>query len=152
MNGLLWADLHTVLPNDMLYKVDLTSMAHGLEVRTPFLDHRLVSYAFSLPAEVKFKLGSGKDILRKAFGPLLPATILTRPKQGFEVPLRKLFLGPLNDLMRRTFDRELLEDAKISHSGVQQLLARLRSSSPGNSQATVHALLVYLSWWKEQRP
>nr|MDQ3101152.1 asparagine synthase (glutamine-hydrolyzing) [Bacteroidota bacterium] len=151
LNGLLWADLHTVLPNDMLYKVDLTSMAHGLEVRTPFLDHRLVSYAFSLPAEVKFKLGSGKDILRKAFSQLLPPTILTRPKKGFEVPLRKLFLGPLNDLVRRSFDRELLEDANISHSGVQQLLARLLSSSPGNSQATVHALLVYLSWWKEQR-
>src|SRR5690606_11843958 len=68
LNALLRADVHNVLPNDMLHKVDLTSMAHGLEVRTPFLDKRLIAYAFSLPAEMKFKAGSGKHLLREAFG------------------------------------------------------------------------------------
>lgn len=148
LNGFLRADLHTVLPNDMLYKVDLTSMANGLEVRTPFLDHRLVSYAFSLPAEIKFGLGEGKKILRQAFGHLLPAQVLTRPKRGFEVPLLKLFLGPLKEMVERSLAPDALEDARIDPRGAKQLLERLRSASPGNSQATVHALLVYLSWWR----
>ncbi len=148
LNGLLLADMHTVLPNDMLYKVDLTSMAHGLEVRTPFLDHRLVSYAFSLPPEMKFKLGSGKKILREAFGALLPPQIPARPKKGFEVPLRGLFMGPLRSLIQRYFRPDLLRQAGIDPQGAEALLARLRGNSPGSSQATVHALLVYLAWWK----
>lgn len=149
LNGVLWADMHTVLPNDMLYKVDLTSMANGLEVRTPFLDHRLVSYAFSLPAEIKFGRGEGKRILRQAFGHMLPQQVLTRPKRGFEVPLRKLFLGPLKAFMDRSLAPDVLEHAGMDHKGVKRLIERLRSASPGNSQATVHALLVYLSWWRK---
>ncbi len=149
LNGLLWADLHTVLPNDMLHKVDLTSMAHGLEVRTPFLDHRLVSYAFSLPPEVKFSLGNGKRILREAFGHILPNSVVSRSKKGFEVPLRSLFLGPLQDYMERSLRAEEVSRAGLSPQAVGQVLERLKSHSPGNAQATVHALLVYLSWWKK---
>jgi asparagine synthase (glutamine-hydrolysing) len=90
----LLADVASTLPNDMLHKVDLTSMAHALEVRTPFLDKRVVEFAFSLPAEAKMHRGSGKHILRETFGHLLPTTVMTRSKKGFEVPLRDLLRGP----------------------------------------------------------
>jgi asparagine synthase (glutamine-hydrolysing) len=150
LNDLLWADLHTVLPNDMLLKVDLTSMANSLEVRTPFLDHRLVSYAFSLPAQVKFNMGNGKALLRQAFSDLLPPRVVQREKKGFEVPLRSLFLGPL-----RSFTHGSIMDPSVSQAGldpaaVQSIWKRLQSGSPGNSQATVHAMLVYLTWWRRQ--
>ncbi len=148
MNGALLADVLTVLPNDMLHKVDLTSMAHGLEVRPPFLDRRVVEFAFSLPAERKFRLGHGKALLHEAFGELLPPDILTRRKQGFEVPLRDLLLGPLATLVDKTLTRDAVEAAGLQWQGVQQVRERLAGNNPGQAQATVHALLVYLSWWR----
>jgi asparagine synthase (glutamine-hydrolysing) len=148
MNGALLADVLTVLPNDMLHKVDLVSMAHGLEVRPPFLDRRVVEFAFSLPAERKFHLGHGKAILHEAFGHLLPKEILSRRKQGFEVPLRDLLLGPLAGLVENTLERTAVEASGLNWQAVQQVLSRLASSNPGQAQATVHALLVYLSWWR----
>src|SRR5690606_22837193 len=72
LNSILFADLNLVLPNDMLTKVDLMSMANGLEVRVPFLDHRVVEYAFSLSADKKIGRKQGKRILRQAFSDLLP--------------------------------------------------------------------------------
>jgi asparagine synthase (glutamine-hydrolysing) len=148
LNGLLRADLENVLPNDMLLKVDLASMAGSLEVRTPFLDHRLVAWASGLPPEVKFQRGAGKQLLRQAFGHLLPETILMRRKQGFEVPLRSLFQGPLATFMNEMLKKELLLEAGVDPKAVERLLMTFRSASPGNSQATLHALLVYLSWWR----
>lgn len=150
MNGALLADVLTVLPNDMLHKVDLTSMAHGLEVRPPFLDRRVVEFAFSLPAERKFGLGRGKALLHEAFGDLLPPDILTRRKQGFEVPLRELLLGPLAPLVDQLLTREAVEDAGLQWQGIQQVRARLASGNPGQAQATVHALLVYMAWWERR--
>ncbi len=148
MNGALLADVLSTLPNDMLHKVDLTSMAHALEVRTPFLDKRVVAYAFSLPAEQKLVKGSGKHILRKTFGHLLPSVVMTRSKKGFEVPLLDLLRGPMASLIDATCAPDLVESAGLDPAAVKAQVRKLRSADPGTSQATVHALLVYLSWWK----
>ena len=149
LNGALLADVLTTLPNDMLHKVDLTSMAHALEVRTPFLDRRVVEFAFSLPAEERFRKGSGKHLLRVAFGELLPPSILTRSKKGFEVPLLEMMRGPLASTLDGLFKRDLVEAAGLDHAAALAVLARLRSTNPGGAQATAHALAVYLSWWKK---
>ena len=148
MNGVLLADLTTTLPNDMLHKVDLTSMANALEVRTPFLDLRVVEFAFSLPAEAKLRVGSGKYILRDTFGHLLPTTVMTRSKKGFEVPLLELLRGPVSGLVQELITKEKVEAAGLAWKPTQVVMAQFGSSSPGTSQATVHALLVYLSWWQ----
>ncbi len=148
MNGALLADVQSTLPNDMLHKVDLTSMAHALEVRTPFLDKRVVEFAFSLPAEAKLVKGSGKHILRTTFGHLLPTTVMTRSKKGFEVPLRDLLRGPLAGLVDDILRRDLVEAAGLDWAATSAVVKQLRSPLPGTSQATVHALLVYVSWWK----
>lgn len=148
LNGLLWADVHTVLPDDMLRKVDLTSMAHALEVRTPFLDRRVVELAFALPPQAKFHKGSGKHLLREAFGELLPRGTLTRAKRGFEVPLTPLLKGPLADRVTVCTDTELLRAAGLAPGAVRQVLNRFHGPSPGSSQATVHAIIVYLTWWR----
>ncbi len=148
MDGALLTDVLTVLSHDMLYKVDLTSMAHGLEVRPPFLDHRVMVYAFSLKADRKFSRGKGKAILHEAFGPILPPAILARRKQGFEVPLLDLLKGPLAGLVERTLRKDAVEASGLHWPAVQAVRERLVSASPGQAQATVHALLVYLSWWR----
>lgn len=148
LNALLWTDLATVLPDDMLYKVDLTSMAHALEVRTPFLDRRLVEFAFSLPPDMKLRKGSGKHLLRSAFTDMLPELTLTRSKRGFEVPLTPMLKGPMKHHVENLRDAASLERAGLSPLGVRGVLDRFHSSDPGSSQATVHALIVYMSWWK----
>lgn len=148
MNGVLLADVASTLPNDMLYKVDLTSMAHGLEVRTPFLDRRVVELAFGLPWETKLRKGSGKHILRETFSGLLPASVMTRSKKGFEVPLLALLRGPLHSLVDQLLSPELVSEAGLDRHAVAQAVRQMRSADPGHAEATVHALLVYVSWWR----
>ncbi|MBZ0205572.1 MAG: asparagine synthase (glutamine-hydrolyzing) [Flavobacteriales bacterium] len=148
MNGVLLADVASTLPNDMLYKVDLTSMAHGLEVRTPFLDRRVVELAFSLPPEEKLRKGSGKHILREAFGDLVPASVMSRSKKGFEVPLLSLLRGPLQHLVDELLAPELVAQSGLDKERVAMAVRQLRSADPGHAQATVHALIVYVSWWR----
>jgi asparagine synthase (glutamine-hydrolysing) len=94
------ADLVTYLPCDLMTKVDIASMAHGLECRQPFLDYRLVEFAASLPASLKFRFGRGKRLLRRTFERLLPRQIWTRKKMGFGVPLGDWLKNELREMMR----------------------------------------------------
>jgi asparagine synthase (glutamine-hydrolysing) len=78
-------DLHAYLAEDILSKVDRMSMAHGLEVRSPFLDYRLVEFATRLETRSKLRQGTGKRLIRKAFAPHLPDDVLSRRKHGYHV-------------------------------------------------------------------
>lgn len=99
LEQLLHLNFHTYLPDDLLVKVDRTSMAHGLETRSPFLDTALVEYAATLPADMKLRRGQLKYILKKAFADFLPGDVITRPKQGFAVPLDAWFRTELKELV-----------------------------------------------------
>ena len=150
LNGVLLADVASTLPNDMLHKVDLTSMAHALEVRPPFLDRRVVELAFALPAELKLRRGSGKHILRQTFGHLLPPVVMQRSKRGFEVPLLDLLRGPLASLVDELLRPEVVATVGFQPQRVADVVRKLRSADPGSAQATVHALLVHVAWWKKR--
>jgi asparagine synthase (glutamine-hydrolysing) len=91
-------DLTTYLPCDLMTKVDIASMAHGLECRAPLLDYRLVEFAAALPVKFKYRRGRGKWLLREAFGHLLPREVFTRHKMGFGVPLDSWFRNELKPL------------------------------------------------------
>ena len=106
-------DLITYLPCDLMTKVDIASMAHGLECRQPFLDHRVVELAARMPLDLKFHQGQGKQILLQAFDDLIPKEVKRRPKMGFGVPLDHWFRGPLAD-----FAREVLLDRKTVGRGL----------------------------------
>lgn len=103
-------DLLTYLPCDLMNKVDITSMAHGLECRQPMLDYRLVEFAASLPSSLKMRGGRGKLLLEKTFGRVLPRQIWTRKKMGFGVPLGSWFMKELRPL---TEERLLGTDARL---------------------------------------
>ncbi len=96
-----YVDLALWLAGGMLTKVDRASMAHGLEVRAPFLDHRLVEWGLSLPAALKLRGGEGKYLLKRALEPLLPRAVLYRPKQGFAMSLAGLFRREMPRLRAR---------------------------------------------------
>lgn len=150
LNDNLYADIHLVLPYDMLTKVDLMSMANSLEVRVPFLDHRIVEFAFSLPVEYKIDANLKKKIVQDAFRKILPSELYNRPKKGFEVPLLQWFRNELKDLIMN----DLLSDKFIEEQGIfninyiQELKQRLFSTNPGDVHAQIWALIVFQSWFK----
>ncbi|MFB1022165.1 MAG: asparagine synthase (glutamine-hydrolyzing) [Vicingaceae bacterium] len=150
-NDVLYTDVNLVLQSDMLRKVDLMSMANGLEVRTPFLDHEVVNFAFSIPTKYKIDEHMKKKIVQDVARDLLPEKIYNRPKKGFEVPLHSW----MNNELRGLIENDLLSDEFIKSQNlfnlhyVQQLKNKLYSIDPEDSQANIYALLVFNSWWKK---
>ena len=98
ITGLQELDLETYLPGDLLLKADLASMAHSLELRSPFLDHEVVSLGLALPDSLKARGREGKVALRRAFADLLPTEVAARGKTGFGVPLGRWFRSDLREL------------------------------------------------------
>lgn len=151
INDFLLTDMQMVLPNDMLTKVDLMSMANGLEVRVPFLDHRLVDFAFHLPAHFKIVRKMRKKIVQDTFRSDLPSELYNRPKKGFEVPLLKWFK---NELKTFIFD-EMLAEEKIKEQGIfnfeeiKKLKVELNSNNPGDSVWQIWNLIVFQNWLKK---
>ena len=95
---ILYVDLKTYLPGDILVKVDRMSMAHSLEVRAPILDHKVIEFSASLPLHLKYNKGKKKYILKKTFETILPDEILYRKKMGFSVPLADWLRGEIKDI------------------------------------------------------
>jgi len=139
-------DLMTYLPDDLLVKTDIASMASSLELRAPMLDHRVVELGLSLPTERKLNRRRGKLILEEAFGDLLPAGVFRRPKRGFAVPLAKWLREDLKEEMCDT-----LLDSALADRGIFQMesLAGLIADHLGGRADHSHrlwALLVLARW------
>lgn len=151
MNEFLYTDMKLVLPNDMLTKVDMMSMANGLEVRTPFLDYEVVDFAFTLPISSKITGKMKKKIVQDTFRKMLPKELYNRPKQGFEVPLLKWFQTEL----KSKITDDLLSDTFVEQQGifsvdeVRKLKEKLFSDNPEDSHARVWGLIVFQTWWKK---
>lgn len=149
VDWMMWHDLQFYLPDCLMVKVDVASMAHGLEVRSPFLDHHFVEFAATIPSQLKQDAGSGKRILKRALSGIVPEEVLQRPKQGFGVPLRRWFGRELLDLLRGT----LLDDRAARRGLVnQRYVARLvdELSAGGHDwSARLWALLWLELWFRE---
>ena len=102
--------METYLPDDELRKADRLSMWHSLEVRVPFLDHKLVEFVATIPSQLKLKGWEKKHILIKSMEGILPDSILRRRKQGFSIPLGAWLRGPLRDLVYAHLSSSHLRD------------------------------------------
>jgi asparagine synthase (glutamine-hydrolysing) len=143
------ADLVTYLPCDLLAKVDIASMAHGLECRQPFLDYRVVELAAGMPVGLKFHHGRGKRILREAFADLLPPPIRRRRKMGFGVPLDHWFRNEL-----KAYARDVLLDPQTLGRGYFRAEAVRRlwddhQQGRFDHSARLWALLVLELWHRQ---
>jgi asparagine synthase (glutamine-hydrolysing) len=117
------ADVLTYLPCDILAKVDIASMAYGLECRSPFLDHNVAELAARMPLKFKRRGKQGKQILLDTFGDLLPTSIQNRPKMGFGVPLDSWFRNELKPLLYDVLlDRKSLDRGWFRPEAVQRLV------------------------------
>jgi len=115
VDRMLDADVNTYLPDDLLVKMDIATMAYSVEGRSPLLDHHLMEFAASLPAHMKLRGRTGKQLLKASLRGVLPDEILDRPKMGFGVPLRHWFRDELRDLPGELL---LSSDARV-HAYVQ---------------------------------
>ena len=139
-------DLMTYLPDDLLVKADIASMAASLELRSPFLDHRVVELGLSLPAVAKVNAGGGKRILARAFGDLLPPEVFRRRKRGFGVPLAAWLRGPLRETMQETLlDRGFLGRRIVRRRAVEGLMNDHLSGRDDHAHR-LWALMVLARW------
>jgi asparagine synthase (glutamine-hydrolysing) len=143
------ADLVTYLPCSVMTKVDIASMAHGLECRCPLLDHRVVDLAAAMPVGLKFRRGRGKRILHEAFGDLLPGAIRRRGRTGFGVPLDHWFRGALGDFARDTLLASLARTAEYFRATA---ISRLLDEHQQNRKDHSNRLwsLLFLELWMQR--
>src|SRR5690606_9431613 len=150
MQDILYADQHLVLANDMLTKVDRMSLQHSLEVRVPFLDHSIVSFANSLPEHYKINNKLKKSILQDAFRDDLPTELYNRPKKGFEVPLHYWCTTVVQETIDTVLSNDFITQQNIFNpTHIAALRTKLNSQNPGDSAAHIWALLVFQIWWKK---
>ncbi|SDP25163.1 asparagine synthase (glutamine-hydrolyzing) [Afipia sp. GAS231] len=139
-------DMIGYLPGDILVKLDRASMSTGLEARCPILDHRVVEFSWRLPNSVKVRRGQGKWILRQVLGRYLPARLIDRPKQGFDVPIGSWLKGPL-----RSWAADLLSEPRLRRQGLLDA-ARVQScwldhlDGRRDHSRTLWAVLMLQSW------
>ncbi len=150
LNEVLSLDCKMVLSGDMLQKVDLMSMANSLEVRVPFLDPKVVHFAFELDSKLKANGNSKKIILREAFRDMLPEELYHRPKHGFEVPLLDWFRKEMKvELDQVVFNQSTIEAQGIFHwKEIARIKKKLFSFDPGDSHILVWSLYVFQKWHK----
>jgi len=145
------ADLLTYLPGDLLFKVDMASMAHGLECRGPFLDHRVVELAAAMPVDRKMRLrpGRSKVVLKRAFADLIPAPIRNRRKMGFGVPVGRWFRGELRaELAEVLLDPSTLARGLFRPDHVRELVEDHASGRREHGHR-LWALLMLELWMRE---
>jgi asparagine synthase (glutamine-hydrolysing) len=146
----LMIDRMTYLPNDLLTKVDRASMLHGLEVRSPFMDHELVQFAAGLTTAQLLK-GGPKRMLREAFADDLPAWVFKRKKMGFAVPIGEWFRGELRPMLRdNLFASDSFARQHFNMKVVERLVEEHETQRADHSQR-LYALLMLELWWRTAR-
>jgi asparagine synthase (glutamine-hydrolysing) len=139
----------TYLPDDLIAKIDIATMAHALEARSPFLDHQLMEMAATIPADLKVRGREKKWILREALRGWLPDDILDRPKQGFSVPLSSWLRTDLHGWTREVLlDRTTRDRGYFDPDAVQGLLDRHAAGNDGDAKR-IWALLMHELWHRD---
>lgn len=149
IDRMLYADTLSYLPDELLVKVDRATMAHGMEARSPFLDHELMEFAARLPTVYKLRWGKKKRLLRQAAAKFFPASFLDRPKAGFSVPLRRWFQEDLG-----AYAETIILGEKLAASGLfhQEMLKRVVGEHRMGYQDhgdLIWRLLILALWFEE---
>ena len=149
LNRMLYLDINTLLPNEILYFNDMLSMAHSMEVRTPFLDYRLAELACSIPGSLKIRHGKLKYILRRVAARYVTTEILERPKEGFVLPKNTWLRAGMSGLLNEVLSPERLSiHGFFKPESIASLIAAFRQ---GDDALTfrIWTLLVFQLWYED---
>ncbi|MEO8260462.1 MAG: asparagine synthase (glutamine-hydrolyzing) [Acidobacteriota bacterium] len=150
LHRLMYQDSVNYLPDDILTKLDRAAMATGLETRAPFVDHRMVEFAWRIPAPFNYQNGRGKRLLRQVLDRFVPAAIIERPKMGFSIPLDEWLRGPLRD-----WADTLLGEVRLKREGFFDVAA-VREQWSQHQQGRRHRhcllwdVLMFQAWLERQ--
>jgi asparagine synthase (glutamine-hydrolysing) len=144
-------DLNGYLPDDVLTKVDRASMAVGLEVRVPILDHRVVEALWALPSNLKIRDGTSKWLLREILYRHVPRELFDRPKQGFAVPVTRWLRGPLRDWAETQLSADRLKREGIFDATTVQKLWSAHLAGRVDHSGALWATLMFQAWHEHLR-
>lgn len=147
----LWFDQKYYLPDDILYKVDRISMAHAVEVRPPFLDHRIVEFAASLPSSLKIHGQRQKVILKELMKDKLPSSTLQRKKLGLDIPTHDWFRGPLRPLLEGVLGDGISEYGTFFRSEAVAGFLTAHINKQANLGYHLWGLMILFLWMKKWR-
>ena len=146
LDATLGADVGTYLPDDLLVKVDIASMAHGLEARSPFIDHEVMEFAAALPSSFKLRGRDKKHILKRAVRDLVPPEILARPKQGFGVPISDWLKGSMREIVDDCLFGRPARDRGLFEPRTLRRLVSEHDAGVGERHPQIWALLMLELW------
>ncbi len=141
-------DQEYYLPDDILVKSDRMSMAHAVEVRPPFLDHRIIEFAATLPASLKMRGLRQKYLLKQLMKSKLPTSVIQRSKVGFDIPTHEWFRGPLRSLLSETFAAAETEHGDVFRFDAIRRLTQLHMNKSINIGYHLWGLLILFLWMK----
>ena len=151
LDRLMVLDTMTYLPDDILVKVDRATMAASLEARAPFLDHRVLAWAWRQPQSLKIADGRGKWILRRLLGSHIPAHLFERPKMGFAIPIGEWLRGPLRPWADALLDPARIEQEGYLRADVVGAAWREHLADRGTHEARLWAVLMFEAWLEATR-
>ena len=148
LDATLLTDQMTYLPNDLLVKVDIASMANSLEARSPFLDHKVIEFAASLPESLKMNKFRTKSLLKKVAAKLVPPEVVYRRKMGFGVPIGKWFRGEMKDFVRSVLLSEKSLDRGIIKPVMMRKYVDQHTSAQFDHAFQIWTLLMLELWFQ----
>jgi asparagine synthase (glutamine-hydrolysing) len=144
----MFTDQMMYLPNDLLVKVDIATMANSLEARSPLLDHKVIEFAASLPENIKLKGAENKSLLKKVGSRLVPREVLYRKKMGFGVPIGHWFRGEMKDYLRENLLSDKFARRGIVKAEIIKQLVDEHIEAKNDSASQLWTLLMLELWFQ----